>query len=108
MDQSELSLPEDQESTLKQVLTKHAEVFANSDDDLGYTETVKHSIRTTDQIPITQPFRRLPPSQYQHIQKLLDSQVIKEGQSPYASPIIMVRKNNGTLLLCVDYRVQGY
>ena len=35
---SELSLPEDQESKLKQLLTKHAEVFAKSDDDLGYTE----------------------------------------------------------------------
>ena len=112
VDQSELSLPEDQESKLKQLLTKHAEVFAKSDDDLGYTETVKHTIRTADEIPITQPYRGLPPGQHEevkeHIQKLLDTQVIRESQSLYALPIVMVRKNNGTLLLCVDYRVQGY
>jgi len=60
----ELNLPEVQESKLEQLLTKHAEVFAKSDDDLGYTETVKHTMRTADEIPITKPYRGLPPSQH--------------------------------------------
>ena len=65
-------------------------------------------IRTEDDIPVTQPYRRIPPNQYQevkeHIQKLLDSSVIRESHSPYASPIVLVRKKNGALRLCVDYR----
>ena len=91
-----------------ELFEKHSDVFTTSDNDLGYTETVKHKIRTTDDIPVTQPYRRIPPSQYQevkdHIQKLLDNSVIKESHSNYASPIVLVRKKNGSLRLCVDYR----
>ncbi|CAB4027585.1 Hypothetical predicted protein [Paramuricea clavata] len=72
--------PEQQEK-LDALLNKHASVFSKSDDDIGYTETVK-----------------------EHIQKLLDSSVIRESHSPYASPIVLVRKKNGSLRLCVDYR----
>ena len=39
-----------------------------------------------------------------HIQQLLDSLVIRESSSPYASPIVLVWKKDGTLRLCVDYR----
>jgi len=39
-----------------------------------------------------------------HINQLLESQVIRESSSPYASPIVLVRKKDGGLRLCVDYR----
>jgi transposase InsO family protein len=99
--------PEQQEK-LDALLNKHVSVFSKSDDDIGYTEVVKHRIKTEDAIPVTQPYRRIPPNQYQevkeHIQKLLDSSIIRESHSPYASPIVLVRKKNGSLRLCVDYR----
>ena len=38
------------------------------------------------------------------IAEMLQSGVIKPNTSPFASPIIMVRKNDGTWRLCVDYR----
>lgn len=48
-----------------------------------------------------------PPSDYDavkaHLRQLLDSQVIWESSSLYASPIVLVRKKNGSLRLCVDY-----
>lgn len=40
----------------------------------------------------------------EHINQLLDAQVIRESSSPYASPIVLVRKKDGSLRLCVDYR----
>uniref|UniRef100_A0A674PMZ3 Gypsy retrotransposon integrase-like protein 1 n=1 Tax=Takifugu rubripes TaxID=31033 RepID=A0A674PMZ3_TAKRU len=40
-----------------------------------------------------------------HINQLLESQVICESSSPYASPIVLVRKKDGGLRLCVDYRL---
>ena len=75
---------------------------------IGYTETYKHRIPTTDDIPVSQPFRRIPPTQYQevkdHIQKLLQDDIIQESHSPYASPVVIVRKKDGSMRLCVDYR----
>ncbi|XP_062407933.1 uncharacterized protein LOC134099157 [Sardina pilchardus] len=39
-----------------------------------------------------------------HINQLLEAQVIRESCSPYASPIVLVRKKDGSLRMCVDYR----
>ena len=39
-----------------------------------------------------------------HIEDLLNKQFITKSQSPYSSPDVCVRKKDGTLRLCVDYR----
>lgn len=65
-------------------------------------------IPVLDETPVSQPYRRIPPNQYQevrdHISELLKKGVIKESSSSYASPIALVRKPDGSLRLCVDYR----
>ena len=94
-----------QKDQLRHLFHKHAEVFAQDEDDLGHTETVKHHIKCTDDRPTAQPFRRIPPNQLEevkaHIEKLLHRGVITESHSPYASPIV-VRKKDLSLRLCVD------
>lgn len=91
---------------LRQLLLKSTDVFVQEGDELGYTETYKHRIPTTDDIPVSQPFRRIPLTQYKevkdHIQKLLED-IIQESLSPYASPVVIVRKEDGLMRLCVDY-----
>ncbi|RXN06967.1 Retrovirus-related Pol poly from transposon [Labeo rohita] len=98
----------EQQVQLKAVLEKYLGVFALDDDDLGYTDKVQHEINLTDDIPVNQPYRRVPPNQYQevreHITKLLKKGVIQESVSAYASPVVLVRKADGSLRLCVDYR----
>lgn len=39
-----------------------------------------------------------------HINQLLEAQVIRESSSPYTSPIVLVKKKDGSLRMCVDYR----
>lgn len=39
-----------------------------------------------------------------HLRTLLGAGVICESESPYASPIVVVRKKNGEVHLCIDYR----
>ena len=69
---------------------------------------IQHQIPTCDDIPVNQRHRRIHPNQLaevkQHLQDLLDKGVIRPSQSNYASPIVLVRKKNGALRMCVDYR----
>ncbi|KAL0147914.1 hypothetical protein M9458_056791, partial [Cirrhinus mrigala] len=98
----------EQQAELSDLLMQFSDVFALEDEDLGFTEKVQHEIHVTDDIPVKQPYRRIPPTQYkevrEHITKLLKKGVIQESTSAYASPIVLVRKTDGSLRLCVDYR----
>jgi len=38
------------------------------------------------------------------IDEILESEIIRNNKSPYASPVVLVKKANGIWRLCVDYR----
>ena len=38
------------------------------------------------------------------VQDLLDSGCVRPSQSPFASPVLLVRKANGSWRMCIDYR----
>ncbi len=83
-------------------------MFSAHDGDLGCTDLISHEIPVLDSAPVRQRYRRIPPSEYEvvkaHINQLLETNVIRESCSPYASPIVLVRKKDGSLRMCVDYR----
>lgn len=101
-------LPRDQQHQVRDLLFRHKDVFAADEDDLGLTSTVRHSIPTLDDQPVRQPYRRIPPNQLeevkQHIRQLLNRGIVRESTSPYASQMVLVRKKNGKLRLCIDFR----
>ena len=98
----------DQKQRVLEVLTRHLNAIASDDEDLGYTNRDFHRIRTTDDIPTSQPHRPIPPRDFQevrkHIQDLLRKGIVRESCSPYAAPVVVVRKKDGGIRLCVDYR----
>lgn len=101
-------LDTNQRQQLKGVLERYGDRFSNSLHDLGFTTITEMTIELIDDEPIVyRPYRmsyaeRLLVSSM--IQEMLDSNIIKESSSPYASPIIMVQKKTGDKRLCVDYR----
>ena len=96
------------QQSFRELLVKHANLFATSDADLGRTSLVTHDIDTGDAAPIRQPPRRVPfmmqPELDKEMSRMLEQRVVEPGQSPWASPVVLVRKKDGSIRFCVDYR----
>lgn len=101
-------LTESEQVLMRTLLLKYHAVFSVHDGDLGCTNQITHDIPLLDSVPVKQRYRRIPPSDYKavktHIHQFLQAQVIRESNSPYASPIVLVWKKEGSLRMCVDYR----
>lgn len=101
-------IPEEWKSRLQQKLAERRNVFSLHEWDVGLAKGVEHHIRLHDPRPFRERSRRLAPADIddvrRHIQQLLAAGIITESRSPYASPIVVVRKKNGTIRICIDYR----
>lgn len=79
-----------------------------NDWDLGMNNEVEHHINTGSAAPIRQrPCRTAPWKQKEidlQVNKLLKEGKVQESNSPWASPVVLVAKKDGSQRLCVDYR----
>ena len=101
-------LSPDESSKLNKVLCAYHDIFSLEEGERGETDLVEFAIDTGDSIPSKQPARRVPYAARREIAMQLENMqnagVIQESQSPWASPVVLVRKRDGTLRFCVDYR----
>ena len=69
---------------------------------------VKHQILLKDENPVCLASRQIPYSEREEVKKqvenLLEKAIIQPSISLYSAPIVTVRKADGSLRLCVDYR----
>ncbi|CAK1593412.1 unnamed protein product [Parnassius mnemosyne] len=95
-------------SNLLDLLNSYRGCFAFTTSELGKTSIVEMRIKLNDAAPVTYRPYRLSLSEREKvnsiINELLTNEIIRESDSEYASPIILVSKKNGDLRLCVDYR----
>ena len=93
--------------TFEQVLLSHADVFALTDEKLGETSLVTHHIDTEDAKPVRTLHCQLPYAVRRELEEELDKLMqigcVDLSSSPYASPLVLVRKKEGGLRVCVDY-----
>lgn len=93
---------------LKSLLEEYADCFSSSTKELGCTDKIKMEIKLTSEKPVCyRPYRMSMPEKAivrDKIQDLLENNIIRESNSPYSSPIILVKKKNGDYRLCVDFR----
>ena len=96
-----------QQQQLNELFKEFQGVFSQGDDNLGNTPLLEHGIETHGP-PLRQPYRQQNPAvrreEMTQIQQMLSSNVIRPSNSPWASPVVMVRKKDGSLRFCVDFR----
>jgi hypothetical protein len=102
------AVPEEIRLRLKALLENYNPVFSAGDYDLGRTNVAQHEIDTNGARPIRQALRRHPPAHavaiQEHVSVMLKQGIIEPAQSPWASNVVLVRKKDGTLRCCIDYR----
>lgn len=78
-----------------------------SDGPTGHISVVTHTIPTTGP-PICQPLRQVPESLKDTVKAevhyMLEHDIIRPSASPWSSPVVMVRKSDGSWHFCVDCR----
>ena len=109
----ELQLPFDKLSAeegeqLQAAIYEFSDVFAVDDTELGCTDLVQHSIDTGNHPPIRQQPYRTPVVRRQKMNEMVSDMreqgVVQPSSSPWASPVVLVPKKDGTLRFCIDYR----
>ena len=99
---------EEQQRNARELIKEYSFLFAMGNLDLGQTNLVKHHIELTDYTPIKDRYRHIPPHQYEEVQKhlkeMLDIGAIRRSNSPWASPVVLVPKKDGSLRFCIDLR----
>ncbi|GBN29258.1 Retrovirus-related Pol polyprotein from transposon 412 [Araneus ventricosus] len=104
-----LEIPdEEQRTTVRKLLKKFQNFFSTCDADVGRCNMTQHRINTGDHPPIKQYPRRLPLARKEEadhaVKEMVDNGIIEESSGPWASPIVLVEKKDGSTCFCVDYR----
>ena len=91
---------------LDDLLEGFRDVFEGKGFKLGNTDRIEHEIHTHGPL-ILQPYRRQNPEVRKHeqeqLKEMLDQEIIRPSSSPWASPVVMVKKKDGTLRFCIDF-----
>ncbi|XP_037275202.1 uncharacterized protein LOC119167781 [Rhipicephalus microplus] len=102
------ALPLERHERLRKLLYSYQDCLATSPK-IRQTTLVKHRIITYENV---QPSHQLPhrvsmkerEAIRKQVQEMLHDNIIEPSQSPWASPVVIVKKRDGTPRLCVDYR----
>ena len=89
-----------------ELMKEYQHLFVLDDLELGSTSQIKHEIKLSDPKPFKDRYRQIPPQQFEevraHLQDMLKVGAICKSTSPWASPMVLVRKKDGSLRFCID------
>ena len=96
----------------KQEREKIQEILQDDDHVLkdvpGKTSIAECSIKLTNEDPVRTKAYPIPHAMREllnkEIEKMLEADVIEKSSSPYSSPVVLVKKPDGSIRICVDYR----
>ena len=105
------NLDKEKTNTVMEMLADEQSVFARSSDDVGDIPSLQLDMNLTDDIPVQKSYVSVPQPLYNevkmYVQDLLNRELIRKSTSAYSSPVVCVRKRDGSLRLCIDYRAMN-
>ena len=102
--------PVDQVEKAHSLLKEYHNTFSLEKHDVGHTKADKHKIVLKDpETPLfKERFCRIPPLQLNevraHLKMMLDAGVIQPSNSPWCNAVVLVRKKDGSLHFCINFR----
>ena len=95
----------EQQNEVMELLKRYEEIFTEIP---GKASVIEHKIDLTDDRPIRCKPYPLPYAKRgeirEEIKNMMDTRIVRELSSPYASPLVVVKKKDGSNRMCVDYR----
>ena len=99
------NLTNTQRQVLQDIVNSYNDVFTDLP---GSTNLVEHKVKLTCDEPVRSKPYAIPyfvrESLKDDIADMLRMGIIRESTSPYASPVVIVRKKDGSNRICIDYR----
>ena len=102
--------PTEQAEKAHSLLREYHNIFSLEKHDMGHTNATKHKIvlKDLDTPPFKERFHRIPPPQLdevrEHLKLMLDAGVVRPSNSPWCNVVVLVRKKDGSLRFCIDFR----
>ena len=100
-------LTSDQQKDALALLDSYADIFASGPHDFGLAKNVTHVIDTGDAPPFrAKPYRKSRVEEAavsKELKQLLEAGLLTPSQSPWASPLLIVKKKDGGHRIVMDY-----
>ena len=102
--------PEEQAEKAHSLLKEYHDIFSLEKNDMGHTKATKHKIvlKDPDTPPFKERFHRIPPPQldevHTYLKMMLDAGVIQPSNSPWCNAVVLVRKKDGSLCFCINFK----
>ncbi|KAJ8006553.1 hypothetical protein DPEC_G00108440 [Dallia pectoralis] len=101
-------LNEPEREVVHKMLREECASFSRTEDDIGCIEKLQLSISLKDTEPVAKAYLSVPKPLYREMKDYLSDLIaqgwVEKSNSPYASPVVCVRKKDGSLRLCIDFR----
>ncbi len=103
------NLSDAEQQTMMSMIERCGEgLFSSEAVPFGKTHLFEHAIEVECSQPIAQRFRPTSPAEREivrtELNKMLETRAVRPSKSPWASPIVLVPKKDGTTRFCIDYR----
>ena len=90
------------------MLMEHHNIFSLEPNDIGCTDAAEHIIELLNTEPFKERFHCIAPplveEVQEHLQEMSNGIAIRPSQSPWCNTVVLVRKKDGGLWFCIDFR----